>query len=211
MIQLDAAYTYYPTYAQVLREYDRPNALPVYLTEANYEGEHDYAGPKTLRRQEYWAMLSGATGQLYGSGWTWKFKDGWEANLHTQATREFKLMTDLFRTSRWYDLVPDQDHSLLTDGYGTFDTTGSVNDSDYATAARTADGRLAMIYVPSARTITVDLDKMRPGAFAYWYDPTSGGVKAAQGTADHGRAQFTTPGHNSVGDDDWVLRIGSGG
>ncbi|MFC0429738.1 DUF4038 domain-containing protein [Kutzneria buriramensis] len=211
MIQLDAAYTYYPTYAQVLKEYDRPDALPVYMTEGNYEDEHDYAGPHTLRRQEYWAMLSGATGQLYGSGWTWKFKEGWQEHLDTQPTREFRLMTDLFRASRWYDLVPDEDHSLITDGYGTFASTGTVNDSDYATAARTADGRLAMVYVPTARTLTVDLDKMRPGAVAYWYDPTSGAFQPAKPSTDHGPAQFTTPGHNHLGEDDWVLRISSAG
>ena len=34
-----------------------------------------HGGPRTtdetLRRQEYWTMLSGATGQLYGNGYTW--------------------------------------------------------------------------------------------------------------------------------------------
>ena len=40
--------------------------MPVFMVEANYEFERDYEGPRTLRHQEYWAMLSGATGQLYG-------------------------------------------------------------------------------------------------------------------------------------------------
>ena len=34
------------------------------MVEASYEFEHDWKGPETLRRQEYWAMLSGASGQL---------------------------------------------------------------------------------------------------------------------------------------------------
>ncbi len=75
IIGIDAAYTYAPTYAEVLKAYDRRNHLPVMMVEASYEGEHDYAGPSTLRRQEYWTMLSGATGQFYGnrtpgSSWT---------------------------------------------------------------------------------------------------------------------------------------------
>jgi len=39
LIELNAAYTYFPTYAQVLTEYNRPNFKPVFLVEANYEFE----------------------------------------------------------------------------------------------------------------------------------------------------------------------------
>jgi len=210
-IQIDSAYTYYPTYAQVLKEYNRDRPLPSYMVEANYEDEHDYTGPKTLRRQEYWTMTSGATGQLYGSTWTWQFKPGWENHVDTQGTREFKLMTDLFSSSRWYDLVPDQQHSFLVNGYGTVNTVGSVNDNDYATAARTADGRLAVIYLPTSRTITVDMSKMRPGAVAFWYDPTDGHYRLADPPISRGEVSFTPPGPNHGGDDDWVLRIASFG
>ena len=76
LISLDAAYTYFPTYARVLKEYRREDFLPVFMVEANYEGEHDYTGPQTLRRQEYWTLLSGATGQFYGNKYTWQFLTG---------------------------------------------------------------------------------------------------------------------------------------
>ena len=46
------------------------------MVEANYEGENDYTGPGTLRRQEYWTLLSGATGQFYGNKYTWQFLKG---------------------------------------------------------------------------------------------------------------------------------------
>ncbi|WP_157495206.1 DUF4038 domain-containing protein [Kutzneria sp. 744] len=210
-IQLDSAYTYYPTYAQVLKEYNRDNPLPVYMVEANYEDEHEYTGPKTLRRQEYWTMTSGATGQLYGSGWTWQFKPGWQDHVNTQGTREFRLMTDLFRSSRWYDLVPDQQHKLLTAGYGTANTVGSVNDNDYATAASTADGRLAVFYLPTTRSITVDMSQLQPGAIAFWYDPTDGAYRLANPPVGRGEVTFTPPGRNHGGDDDWALRISSFG
>ena len=38
---------------------------------------------ETLRRQEYWTMLSGASGQLYGNKYTWQFLDGWQDHLDT--------------------------------------------------------------------------------------------------------------------------------
>lgn len=201
-IELDSAYTYYPTYAQVLKEYNRPNHMPVVMIEANYEYEHDYTGPKTLRRQEYWAMLSGASGQLYGSGYTWPFKPGWQDHTDTKGTDQFGYMTDLFKTSRWYDLVPDQAHNLVTAGYGTFNQWGSVNDNDYVTAAATADGRLALVYQPTARTITVDLTRMCGEATASWFDPTTGDYRSATVGS-----QFTSPGKNADGEDDWVLLL----
>ena len=41
IIGLDAAYTYAPTYAEVLKEYRRRDHLPVFMVEASYEGEHN--------------------------------------------------------------------------------------------------------------------------------------------------------------------------
>lgn len=63
LIELNAAYTYFPTFVQVLTEYDRPDFKPVFMVEANYEFEHnqtDGGSKQNLRRQEYWTMLSGA-------------------------------------------------------------------------------------------------------------------------------------------------------
>ncbi len=40
IIGLDAAYTYAPTYAEVLKAYGRRDHLPVFMIEASYEGEH---------------------------------------------------------------------------------------------------------------------------------------------------------------------------
>ena len=39
LIELNAAYTYFPTYAQILTEYNRSDFKPVFLVEANYEFE----------------------------------------------------------------------------------------------------------------------------------------------------------------------------
>ena len=95
LIELDAAYTYFPTYAQVLNEYNRPDAKPVFMVEANYEFEHnpltDGGSVQNLRRQEYWTMLSGATGQLYGSAHTWRLEKGWEANLDTPGVMQLEI------------------------------------------------------------------------------------------------------------------------
>ena len=174
VIGLDAAYTYYPTYAQVLEEYNRPDHIPVFMVEANYEFEQEYSGPETLRRQEYWSLLSGASGQLYGNHYTWQFIDGWKDHLDTTGVQELQYVTKLFVDRPWFRLVPDQRHKLVTAGFGSFSSSGSVNDNDYVTAAETPDGKLAIAYLPTRNTITVDLTRLKGKITAQWYDPTTG-------------------------------------
>ena len=216
-IELDGAYTYYPTYAQVLKEYNRPNFKPVFMVEANYEFERnpntDGGSLPNLRRQEYWTMLSGATGQLYGSKYTWKLPSGWlfswKSRLDSPGVRQLSYMKDLFAPRKWYELVPDQTHTVVTDGYGTAAPfgTGSVTTDTYATAARTSDGKLMIAYMPTLRTITVDMSKLSGPAASRWYDPSIGEYIAIGGSpiANAGTKQFTPPGKNHDGDGDWVL------
>jgi hypothetical protein len=107
----------------------------------------------------------------------------------------------LFSPRRWYDLVPDQNHTLVTGGYGSF------GQDDYVTAARTPDGTLAMAYLPSGGTLTVDLARLSGPVTARWYDPTNGAFTAIGGgaLANTGTVTLTAPGTNADGADDWVL------
>ena len=208
IVGLNAAYTYSPTYAEVLKGYDRADHVPVFMVEANYEGEHAYTGPETLRRQEYWTMLSGATGQFYGNKYTWQFLPAWPAYLDTVGSRQMTFVTNLFARRPWFDLVPDTGHRLVVAGYGTYSDSGDVNGSDYVTAARTPDGRLAIAYLPSDHPVVVDTGRMAgPRVRADWYDPTSGRYRAIAGSplARGRRRTFTPPGKNQGGDHDWVL------
>ncbi len=210
LLELNASYTYFPTYAQVLTDYDRPNALPTFLVEANYEFEHNAADegtPQILRRQAYWALLSGAAGQLYGNRYTWPFIGGWESHLDTPGSAQMGLVKFLFASRPWFNLIPDQAHTVVTAGYGTFADSGALGDNDYLTAARTPDGALVMAYMPTARTITVDMAALAAPAYASWYDPSNGTYAAIPGSplANAGARDFTPPGSNADGDGDWVL------
>ena len=51
LIELDAAYTYFPTYAQVLIEYNRSDFKPVFMVEANYEYEQNFNARRWCNRQ----------------------------------------------------------------------------------------------------------------------------------------------------------------
>lgn len=90
LIELNAVYAF-PTFAQVRAEYNRPDFRLVFLVEASYEFEHnphtDGGSPQNLRRQQYWAILSGATGHVYGSAYTWRGEHGGPAYANLQGNR----------------------------------------------------------------------------------------------------------------------------
>jgi hypothetical protein len=211
VIDVSAAYTYYPTYAEVLKEYNRQPAQPVVMIESDYDFEHD-STPAMLRRQEYWSLLSGAAGQLYGNAYTWTFKRGWKEKLDTPGAKQMAHVQALFSPRAWPHLVPDQKHAVVTAGYGTFDDTTTAGNrygmtSDYVTAARTPDGALVMAYLPSLRTVKVKLAQLAGPATARWYDPSRGTYTAIEGSPlrNSGELEFKPPGNNADGDGDWVL------
>jgi chitodextrinase len=210
LIELNASYTYFPTYAQVLADYDRPDALPTFMVEANYEFEHnaaDLGTPEILRRQAYWSLTSGAAGELYGNRYTWPFVSGWESNLDTPGSAQMTLVKQLFAPRRWYDLIPDQSHTVVTAGNGTFADSGALGDNDYLTAARTPDGALVIAYMPTRRTITVDMTRLGAAAYGSWYDPIDGTFTAIAGSpfANTGSRNFSPPGDHGDGSNDWAL------
>ena len=212
LIGIDCAYTYMPTYARVLEEYDRSSHIPVVMIEAGYEAEQNTSSisrgdPPILRRQEYWSMLSGAFGQFYGNHSTWQFIDGWQNQLNTTGSADLRRLVQLFADRPWYKLVPDRSHAFVVAGYGTFTDQGNVGSNDYVTAAVTSDGTLGMAYLPTRATITVDLSRLRRSVTGSWFDPTSGTfTPIPQAALDQGgRVQLTPPGANHAGDDDWVV------
>jgi Protein of unknown function (DUF4038)/Putative collagen-binding domain of a collagenase len=203
IIDINAAYSSYePVHAEILKDYNHGD-FPVFLVESGYEFE--VSDPRTVRAQAYEALLSGATGHLYGNHYTWQFLDGWQDTLESSGTMQVGYFAALVQSRPWYDLVPDQDHALVTSGVGDFGAP------DYVTAARTPDGRLAIAYVPTSRTITVDLGRLGGLATARWLDPTSGTfMTISDSLANSGVVDFTTPGTNSVGAEDWVLVLETG-
>lgn len=219
LISLNSTYTYSPTYIQMLHSYNQTPVAPAYLVEAHYDLENvgkppDYGTPPTLRREEYWTMLSGGTGQFYGSFYTWSFASGWKFYLDTEGVSQFTIWKDFFSSLPWQDLVPDQDHKVVTAGLGTYGTLQTrVSQSDFCTASNTPDGAFVVAYMPTARTITVNLASLKAPAKAKWFDPTNGAYASVAGGpfANTGTRQFTPPGNNHQGDSDWVLVLDASG
>jgi hypothetical protein len=210
LVELNAAYTYYPAYAEVVEDYNRMPIVPVFLVESDYEFEHE-ADAERLRRQEYWSFLAGSCGHVYGNGYIWRMSDGWQDYLDSIGATQLGYCKTFFQSIPWYSLVPDQAHALVTSGYGTYWAGGLVHDgistNDYVTAAATPDGKLAVAYIPTARTIIVDLARLSGTVTARWFDPTSGAFQdvTASPFSNSVSQAFTTPGIHADGAGDWIL------
>jgi hypothetical protein len=218
---LAAAYSYYPVYYEVLRQYNSTaRTVPVYLIESYYERfTYGHLTPHSatdlmLRKLPYWTVLSGGLGgYFYGSIW-YTFPFGWRWAIDTPAVAQLGYWRTLFTSFAWYDLVPDQAHAIVTAGYGTAtgNGTGNIQSDDYVTTAATADGSLVIAYCPASTQLTVDMSKLKGSTTAHWFDPTKGTYTAISGSpfANIGTRVFATPGKNGTGDADWVLVLHAG-
>ncbi|MGH6944336.1 MAG: DUF4038 domain-containing protein [Geminicoccaceae bacterium] len=218
-LQVNTAYTAHPdawsdnpVYADALEEYARPERMPFFLIEGVYENSRGVS-ERHLRTQAYQALLSGAAGQVFGNSPIWYFDMPgydplpvtWKEALGSRGAQSMTHLRDLLMPIPWWLLKPDTNHTLLTDGLGP--------EEERAVAARTADGSLAIFYLPGSREVTIDLEQLAgPRVVASWYDPADGRFSAVVGSpfpATEPQQFRPKPGNNSSGFDDWVLILES--
>jgi hypothetical protein len=212
-LDVDTVYSYERTlFRPLLAEYDCKPARPFVLIESTYEGEHDSARAQ-IRRQAYWAVLSGACGQFMGNNPIWHFdgpglypaKVSWRQALDQPGSRDTARLGALFRALAWFQLRPEENHAVVTDGFGANAAT--------AVTALTADGKLALTYVPSTgtdpRALMVDTGRFAGPVQARWFNPAKDGFVSLQDTPlPRGSLQrLRTPGDNGTGSNDWLLLL----
>jgi hypothetical protein len=178
-------------YEEATRERSKRPARPFFLGESTYEDEHgDWGSARQARRQAYWAVLGGASGHAYGSP-NWKLEGDWRATVHLPGAESLRHL-HLLTVRPFHALVPDDANQVAVDGRGSFAS------NDYATTARSADGRFEVSY---PRTLVLDLGKVAGRRVrAQWFDPRTGIVTPGGAFAARGRRAFAPP-----GDEDWVL------
>jgi hypothetical protein len=211
-LQVNSVYTYGGVYRAALSEYERPERMPFFLIESAYENEHE-ATEQRLRTQAYQAVLSGAAGQIFGNNPIWHFSSGglypapvnWQQALHSRGAQSMTHLHDLLMSLPWWQLTPDPSGNLLT--------AGMARGNKRAVAARSADRSFALIYLPTRRTITVDLRQLAgPCVSATWYDPADGRFSPVAGSpfrTSTSRLFGDDLGTNSSGFQDWVLVLKS--
>lgn len=202
------AYSYQVTHP-VIRRARATSPKPVIFGEGNYSGENNWAGPattnETLRRALLWSYSSGAAGDFMGTE-QWRGASGWVSSIPRTAFVHAQHIHEAFESVAWWKLEPDVSNVFLTSGQGTSPTSGTQEDghvdpleSTYATAARANDGTVAVVYVPTGRSFTIDTAKLGASPTGVRVDPTDGTTTAFTVTSS-----YTSPGNNAAGQSDWI-------
>jgi hypothetical protein len=181
------------------------NVGPALLGEAAYIGEAYTGGdvPLTIRKQIGWALTSGSCGDIAGTE-DWGFVTGWDTRLSRTEIGQVSALRAIFEAVQWWTLVPVT--NLLSSGAGTRVVAqesglGSAYwpaASDYASGAVSADGKLAMVYLPAQRAITVNTALLRTSPVGMWLNASTGASTSIPDVT----VSITPP---AAGD--WVLKI----
>jgi hypothetical protein len=183
------------------RNWSQQPILPVINLEPNYEGHPAYHSKQHftdyhVRRAAYWSLLvSPPAGVTYGNNeiWVWRAEPGpaenhpnigtvqpWHAGLEMAGIDSMTVLRRFFAHVRWPELEPAPE--LLAH------QPGAADPNQFIAAAHTTDGTLAVLYLPTGGTVTLNraFQRMR------WFDPRTGAWLDAHG--------LTAPDHQ-----DWLL------
>jgi len=204
-LALNTVYTYVATAPKTLAAYARSSVLPLFLIESAYENEHG-STPQSLRNQAYGAVLSGATlGHVFGNCPVWGFGStagfcaaktiDWQQQLNSTGARTLSLVGRVLMSRDFAHLRPDATHTVMTAGYQSGRT--------YAATARTTDGAFIIAYIPTRRTVTLDLTQVA-GSFAraWWVNPSTAQASLIGDFPTSAPQAFTTPSSS-----DWLLVV----
>lgn len=220
-LTVNNVYTYDPVYAPALAQYTRRSPMPFFLIESAYENEH-HATELRIRTQAYHALLSGASGHVYGNNPIWHF-DGpglypapidWQHALRSRGAESMTHLAGLFSAFDWWALIPDSHNRfLLRTGLSGDGITGDAGSGHHrSVAARARDGSFGLVYLPEPRPIAIDLATLNgPNITARWFDPANGSfIPAVESPLIAGeKRRFMPPGNNRSGYGDWVLLLQS--
>ncbi len=181
------------------KEYTKSPVKPFFLGESTYEGEHEAWGSAIqIRKQAYWSVLAGGTGNAYGSP-MWAFPENWKTFLKLPGGNSLKHYFTLFHERPWYRLIPDPASKIIAEGQGTY------AQNNYAIAAADEKGEFIIAYIPSGRTFKISASALRgKNIKASWYSPEDGTWKPGGRFKKDRILSFTSPDQR-----DWVLVLDS--
>lgn len=186
--------------------YNKPvwNMEPAYDPKACCGSDTD-TSQHDNRRNGWWAILGGSLGVAYGgpqSTWGVGGSSLPTNDINRPAATHTGNINKILSPLNWHLLQPDWNNATVTGGRGSYGGT------DYVTAGLASDGSLIVAYTPTARTLAVNMSKLSGAGTAQWYDPASGNaVGSPQSVSNSGNMNFSTPGNNAGGNQDWVLVI----
>jgi hypothetical protein len=207
-LDINNVYTYGPVWEATVTQYLHGGTMPLFLMESAYENEHG-ADEQRVRVQAYQAVLSGASGHVFGNNPLWYF-DGpglypapvtWKQALDGPGSRSMSRLAGIMASVKWWLLEPDVDGRLLVGGRG--------GEKAHVAAARASDRSFALVYLPTSKDVTIDLGQLAGQRIAArWRDPTSGRIIHIEGSPfPPGRQTFRPSRRNEGGYTDWILEL----
>ncbi len=168
---------------------------------------YDPFTPLDVRRAMYWSLLVAPTaGVTYGGHGVWGWDPGgeppiahaltgdtppWHEALRLPAAEQLRHLRAAFESIPWWTLRPDQ--SLVRA------QSGAVLDT--IKAARDEAGSLAVAYLPSGGTLSLNASRLAPALDVTWVDPRTG-TRHAAGTLPISRGEVDLA---APSDGDWLL------
>jgi hypothetical protein len=185
----------------------RAGALPVFMIEDFYEGPPHNLTLLGIRTQDYQSALWGCSaGRINGNRVIWGFNCPdptwcstipWKTQLDTPGTVYAVNLARLLESREFWLMQGDFSNAVMTAGQQ------ASSFSTQAVTSETSDGQTIMAYIPTQRTVTMDLRKISgSSATAWWYNPQTGAATLIGNFPTAAPKNFTSPDQN-----DWVLVI----
>ncbi|MER3406619.1 MAG: hypothetical protein C4289_16845, partial [Chloroflexota bacterium] len=142
----------------------------------------------------------------YGGHGVWGWDDGtkppvahpttgiplpWQQALRMPGAEQMRYLRACFQSLAWWTLWPDQ--SLVLEQPGADDVL------QFVTAARSEDGRLAVVYLPAGDMLRLDLAPLEFPLQATWLCPRDGSLRAGPAVSGQ-EATLVAP-----DEQDWLL------
>lgn len=176
-----------------------------------WDASRGYSTPQQVRSHLWWAALDSSAGVTYGHHTVWQMIGGanatpvnaprgdWRSALEAPVATQIRHLRSIFTARPLLGRVGDP--SVVSGG--------QRGGWDHVSAARGADGRYVMAYVPTRRAISLDGSRLAAGAgraTVTWMNPRDGSVHAGGTRAREDLRDLTPP-----ADGDWVLVVDAPG
>jgi len=189
-------------------DYARTPVKPTWLMGPIYEAQKPEFNAPQSRFQAWQSVLAGGFGSSFGNQTIADFNPGWSSSINSDGAKDMQYLTSVV-SPIIADLLPDQ--SLIVGDKGAIIGSGWYMDgSTIIQAARTSDGRNAVIYSAYGNDITVAMNKLYGTEMkAEWLDPRTGVktfIRSVTSGAGAANALFAAPGSPDQ-DNDQVLLL----
>jgi hypothetical protein len=203
-----------PVWEMVARDYDLRPSKPTLDGEPNYEDHpvspwptwdpaNGYFRDYDVRKQVYRSVFAGGCGVTYGHHSIWQMytpdrepitypERDWIEALDRPGAQQVQHLRALIESRPFLTRIPDQSVLVSDPGQG----------SEHVRATRDESATYALVYLPTARGVTVSVGVLSGASVkAWWYDPRTGGAISIGEYPAEGARTFTPPADGP----DWVL------